>query len=557
MFRFLERMMARASDRLIAVSQATADDLVRLRVARRELLSVIPIGLELDRFGELPEERERFRASLDLASGDVVATYVGRLVPIKRLDRAIEAVALARKRGAPIRLVLVGDGECRARLQRYANELGVREVTSFTGYRTDLASVIAGTDIALLTSDNEGTPVFLIEAAAGARPAVATSVGGVPEVVTEASGLLGRLTTYPDWQMLLEGSRRIPTCVPRWAPWARHMSGSDSPQIACSPTLTRCIGICWTPVGRGDVEPTVLHIGSSQFGSVETAGHTLRIWTELAKGAPEYHVLARNQTRRFGEDRSGNLHLHLVPGLPAEFFLGLAYMALPLARRYRPNVILCQDPVLGGLAAVHTGRVLGVPVLMEIHTDVHFRGLRAGIRDRAALGRVARYALRRSTAVRAVSPRFVEPLVQAGVAAESIIHIPYRVDLGRFERTECRRRQGRAALGLKESALVVTSVGRFVPQKGYAELVAGFSPCTIDCPKPYSSWSAEARLATTTSRLRRVQAFRSPCAWLAGAIKRAWWISWPRAISMCSLRSPERGKRCRERFWRPWRCNSP
>jgi glycosyltransferase involved in cell wall biosynthesis len=60
----------------------------------------------------------------------------------------------------------------------------------FLGYRSDLASIVAGTDVGLLTSDNEGTPVALIEAGAGARPLVATRAGGVPDVVVDGAGLL-------------------------------------------------------------------------------------------------------------------------------------------------------------------------------------------------------------------------------------------------------------------------------------------------------------------------------------------------------------------------------
>jgi glycosyltransferase involved in cell wall biosynthesis len=61
---------------------------------------------------------------------------------------------------------------------------------AFVGYRPDMPRVAAASDIALLTSDNEGTPVSLIEAAAAGTPAVATAVGGVPDVVTAETGLL-------------------------------------------------------------------------------------------------------------------------------------------------------------------------------------------------------------------------------------------------------------------------------------------------------------------------------------------------------------------------------
>ena len=190
-YRFLERAMARRSDRLIGVSTATVDDLVRLGVADRAKFEVVPLGLDLDGFLALaPEATGRFRDELGLGPRDVLATFVGRLVPIKRLDVMLRAVAHARAGGAPLTLAVVGDGDLRGELQALAASLGCAQAVRFLGYRRDLTDIVAGTDIALLTSDNEGTPVALIEAGAGARPMVATRAGGVPDVVVPGTGLL-------------------------------------------------------------------------------------------------------------------------------------------------------------------------------------------------------------------------------------------------------------------------------------------------------------------------------------------------------------------------------
>ena len=152
---------------------------------------MIPIGLDLEGFRDGgPDAGREFRAVLGAAPDDVVASCVGRLVPIKRVQLAIAAVGRARATGARLRLAVVGDGEIRPALEAYAGARGLTDAVTFTGYRTDLPSVVAGSDLALLSSDNEGTPVALIEAAAGGRPAVATSVGGVPEVVAPGTGVL-------------------------------------------------------------------------------------------------------------------------------------------------------------------------------------------------------------------------------------------------------------------------------------------------------------------------------------------------------------------------------
>jgi glycosyltransferase involved in cell wall biosynthesis len=190
-YRFLERRLARVSDCLIGVSQATVDDLVRLKVAPCDAFRVVPLGLDLRRFDhpDLPAAAA-LRARCGASATDVLVGYVGRLVPIKRVDLILRATASARRAGAPIRLVVAGDGQCRASLESPARDLGIAEVVRFEGYVPDAGTVAAAADVAILASDNEGTPVWLIEASAAGRPAVATSVGGVPDVVIPGAGLL-------------------------------------------------------------------------------------------------------------------------------------------------------------------------------------------------------------------------------------------------------------------------------------------------------------------------------------------------------------------------------
>jgi glycosyltransferase involved in cell wall biosynthesis len=191
LYRGLERWLARRSDALIGVSSATVDDLVRLGVGERSKFRVIPIGLDLDRFlRSSPSDGAEFRAEARVQEGELLLTFVGRLVPIKRVDVLLRAFAQARELGAPVRLAVVGDGQLRPELERLAGELGVADVVFFAGYRADMLPVAAASDLAVLSSDNEGTPVSLIEAAAAAKPSVSTAVGGVPDVVTQGTGML-------------------------------------------------------------------------------------------------------------------------------------------------------------------------------------------------------------------------------------------------------------------------------------------------------------------------------------------------------------------------------
>ena len=190
-YRFLERRLAAVSDCLIGVSDATVDDLVRLRVAARERFRVLPIGLELGRFTD-PDAAAvaALRGECGATPGELLVAYVGRLVPIKRVDLILSAVATARRQGAPLRLVVAGDGELREDLEALAARLEIRDAVRFLGYVSEPSAVAGAADVAVLASDNEGTPVALIEAAAAGHPAVATAVGGVPDVVVPGSGIL-------------------------------------------------------------------------------------------------------------------------------------------------------------------------------------------------------------------------------------------------------------------------------------------------------------------------------------------------------------------------------
>jgi glycosyltransferase involved in cell wall biosynthesis len=221
-YRSLEQFLGRFTDCLTGGSQATVDDLVRLKVAARDKFRVIPVGLELEPFAQLDEkDGVQARRELGLEKGTTLLTYVGRIVPIKRLDVLLRGMALASRSDPLLHLAIVGDGEERAELQRLATELGLSKSVSFLGHRPDLPQLLAATDIAVLSSANEGTPVSLIEAAAAGKPAVASAVGGVPEVVSAKTGVLyapgdetalaqsvARLAADPDLRLELGAAAR-------------------------------------------------------------------------------------------------------------------------------------------------------------------------------------------------------------------------------------------------------------------------------------------------------------------------------------------------------------
>lgn len=175
-FCLLERWLAGITDCLIAISPSVEEDLIRLRVAPREKVRVICLGLPLDALLALPAPHPAppFKVGL-----------IGRMVPIKNHALLIEAARRLQTQVGEdlIRFELYGDGELRPRLEESVRRLGLERIVSFHGWARNMPEVYAGLNAVVLTSNNEGTPVSIIEALAALRPVVATDVGGVRDLV--------------------------------------------------------------------------------------------------------------------------------------------------------------------------------------------------------------------------------------------------------------------------------------------------------------------------------------------------------------------------------------
>jgi glycosyltransferase involved in cell wall biosynthesis len=195
-FRNVERTLARITDRIVTLSPALRADLAEMGIADPAKIDVVPLGMDLDLFLRSDSRRGELRAELGAAIHEPLVGVVGRLVPIKNHRLFLEAARSMVDSGNPARFVIVGDGELRDSLRNYASELGIAERVRFLGWRKDMVPVYAGLDLLALTSDNEGTPVALIEGMAAGVPVVATDVGGVPDVVR--NGTSGRLVPAGD-----------------------------------------------------------------------------------------------------------------------------------------------------------------------------------------------------------------------------------------------------------------------------------------------------------------------------------------------------------------------
>jgi glycosyltransferase involved in cell wall biosynthesis len=174
-FIFIEKFLSIFTSKIITVSNSVAEELLNLRICKKDKMVVIPLGLELEEFFQIP-----IRDNVISCIG-----IIGRLVPIKNHRLFLEAAAkvIVDNPQMQLRFKIIGDGELRKVLEEYAHKLNIQGQVDFLGWQKDLVDVYANLDVVTLTSINEGMPVSLIEAMASGRMIIATDVGGVRDLL--------------------------------------------------------------------------------------------------------------------------------------------------------------------------------------------------------------------------------------------------------------------------------------------------------------------------------------------------------------------------------------
>jgi len=207
LFILIEKLLARITDRIIVLTESQKREILEFGIGRPERFSVIPLGLNLDKFYDLEEKKGILRKELGLSLDTPLIGIVARLAQIKDHKTFFLSARLLLKKIAGVRFIVVGDGPLRSELEELTRELGIKEKVFFLGFREDLDVIYADLSLLVLSSQNEGLPTAIIEAQASCLPVVSTNVGGVSELIKD--GETGYLVPAKNPEMLAEAMEKV------------------------------------------------------------------------------------------------------------------------------------------------------------------------------------------------------------------------------------------------------------------------------------------------------------------------------------------------------------
>ena len=219
-------------------------------MAREPQVRLIPLGFNLDRLLAVDgPARLAARAALAVPTDAIVVATVGRLTGIKQHSLFLDMASRLVRRSNKFLFLIVGDGELRRDLEAQTAKLGLSERTRFLGWRGDLETIYGATDVFVLTSRNEGTPVALIEAMAAEVASASTNVGGVGDVITHAG--LGSLVPFGDADALAEAVAALADDPLRRAEIGRAGRASVRQRFHASRLLEDITSLYWRLLANG------------------------------------------------------------------------------------------------------------------------------------------------------------------------------------------------------------------------------------------------------------------------------------------------------------------
>ena len=185
----VEKILALKTNILVSVGGKVRDELLAKKIGKFSKYRIFPPGLALKAL----VSRENALKILDLESDFVYISFIGRITQIKRPDRFLDMVEIVTKQNKNVKFLVAGGGDLLEECKKSAHERSLPVL--FLGWRSDIENILSTSDVIVLTSDNEGTPISLIQAGLAGKPTVSTNVGSVKEIVLDGkTGLITELT---------------------------------------------------------------------------------------------------------------------------------------------------------------------------------------------------------------------------------------------------------------------------------------------------------------------------------------------------------------------------
>ncbi len=202
LFILLEKITAKITDRLVAVSRANIETGIENRIGRKEKYTLIRSGIKPSRFQNMEVDIGEKRKGLSLEEDTKVVAMIAPLKPQKAPLDFVKVANQVIKKKPKTQFLLIGDGELRPEIEELIKELNLEKKVILTGWRRDIPQILRIADILVLTSRWEGLPRVFPEAMASELPIVATKVDGAPEAIEE--GINGFLVSVGEIRGMAE-----------------------------------------------------------------------------------------------------------------------------------------------------------------------------------------------------------------------------------------------------------------------------------------------------------------------------------------------------------------
>lgn len=452
------QLVSRWVDKIIVVSEAVKTMVLRDEKVDSEKVEVIYNGVDVERFS-----KTQINKDLGLPEGAKIITCVGNLRFVKGHRYLIEAVAVVVAKFPQAHFFLVGDGELRSELIRLAQQLKIENNVHFLGKRDDVPSILAATDICVLPSLSEGLSNTLLEYMASGKSVVATRVGGNAEVICNEKN--GILVPAKDSQALAYQVIRLLSDEV----FANSLAQKAKADVKERFNLQKQISYteAFLKEAWGEKKKIrVLHLISSNglFGaekvllSLTDCGNKfgLKSFVGAVKNLHNPHLEIIEEAKKTGLNS-------VVFESRGRFDLATIFRIVRFLKENDINIIHTHNyksDLLGMLAAVISGK-------KWIATNHVWHGFDRKLRFYEGLDA---FVLRFARKIIAVSDEIQRDLIKKGVPQQKIRVIYNGINIQQLCPTTSSNGL-RRSLGINDTDVVVTNIGRLSPEKGHEVLL--------------------------------------------------------------------------------------